>query len=170
MKRRNVWITAALLGGLVVTVFGGTLISGPADARPWRGLGGHGHCEGEDCGIDRERLRHHVDWFLRGVDASDEQVDAIAEITARTMEGFAQSQEAREARHAAIRDALTAETVDADALEALRTTALEGLETKSEDFVGAVVEAASVLRAEQRQELAEDLGRFRDRRGWWMRH
>ena len=58
-----------------------------------------------------------------------------------------------EARHEQARDLLLGETVDRDAIEAMRVEAVDRFDEVSQLFVAVIADVAEVLTVEQRQEL-----------------
>lgn len=112
---------------------------------------------------DPERAAAHLDrgvgFLLDRVEATDaqrEQVDAaLAGVADDLVRYRTEGGELREALHAA----LTAETVDAARVEAIRADGLALADEASRRLTGVMVEVASTLTAEQRAEVAE-LGPF----------
>jgi len=90
---------------------------------------------------------------LEAVDATDEQKDAIDAILA---EAWGQGETFRaehEARHEEAVELLSAETIDRDALEAMRVEGVERFDEVSQVFVQVLADIGDVLTVEQRQEL-----------------
>jgi Spy/CpxP family protein refolding chaperone len=106
-------------------------------------------------GWSEEDARDAVSWWLRGVGATDAQVEAIAAIATRTHDDLASLRGEHRERMRAFAEALTAAEVDADALESLRAEALARADDASKRIVRALGEAAAVLSPAQRAELAE---------------
>ena len=156
-RRRLVW--ASGLAAVAMLVAGGLIASESASAfgrGPW---GHHGH--------DPEEMKEHmalaVDQVLRRLDASDEQRDEVGAIADRTFDALLPlAGEHRESRERML-EILSAETVDRDALEALRAESFTRFETASKTLTDGLADLAEVLTLEQRQELLEHAQR---RRGW----
>jgi Spy/CpxP family protein refolding chaperone len=112
---------------------------------------------------------HGIDRALDAIDATDEQADKIYEI----MDGARDTvrplmREFRDTRDD-LTEILSAETIDRQALEALRAERVAALDTASKTMTEALVNAADVLTPEQRAELVklfEEHGR-RGMRGRW---
>ena len=108
---------------------------------------------------DPEAVKQHVslaaDWLLYKVDATDEQkskVVAILESTIDDLQGFHPD---RAELHAQVKNLLTAETIDRDAIERLRSEQLERFDLASKRISAALADVAQVLTPAQRLELAE---------------
>jgi len=112
------------------------------------------HIHGPD--IDREAMaRQIVGELLDEIDAPDEQsvqVEAILEGAHTQLEAL---HEGHDEHHEQVKTVLTAETVDASAVEELRLEAVDTFDQASQVFAGVVVDIGAVLSAEQRAELAE---------------
>lgn len=168
-KRRSLWLTVSL-SLLGVTLLGVALSLAPVVSTAAGFLGhGHGHGgrgflgrhgHGHGGGFDAERLRFGVSWVLRGVDASDEQLDAIAAIAEKAHADLHPLKESHHQTRAAFVEAFTAEEIDAEALEVLRLDTLSLADEASRRLFAALSEAASVLTPAQRRELAERHQRF----------
>jgi protein CpxP len=164
MNRRR-WIGLSLIGVAGASALGGLLAAPALGGGP---LGfGHGHGGWGRHGHHRfseERIRAHVEWMLRGIDVSAEQVDAITRIASEAARDL-QGARDRRADHAAVVTALSGETVDRAALEALRAEHVAALESASHKLTEALAEIAEVLTPAQRAALAaqhEKLRALRD--------
>jgi Spy/CpxP family protein refolding chaperone len=94
--------------------------------------------------------------MLDQADASDEQRAQITDIMQAAHEDVAALREgSREALHTQVLDILTAETIDAAALDALRSEQQQQLEQAMARMSDALVQAANVLSQEQRVAIAE---------------
>lgn len=121
-----------------------------------RGRFGHHSMSPEDA-------RHAVGWVLRGVDASDAQVDAIAGIVD---EAIGELETVRDRHHdqlEALADVLAAPEVDRAALDKIRADALATFDESSVKIVSALAEVSAQLTPEQRTELLERHERFHER-------
>ena len=121
------------------------------------GMGGH--CGGGGEFASAEELREHMDrpagWMLNKIDATDEQeakVDAVLDRVAPELFAL-------KADHEAIRDelrtALTADQIDAQAIEEIRKDGLALADDASKIVIGGIVDIANVLDKDQRAELDE---------------
>jgi Spy/CpxP family protein refolding chaperone len=105
--------------------------------------------------FDPDRLAHGVEWALRDVDASEEQV---AQVTAILEQAFADLRGVHEGAHermGALSLALTGESVDRAALEQLRDEHVGMADVASTRLVAALADAADVLSPDQRRALVE---------------
>ena len=157
--RRRLLIGIGLAAAAGLTAL---LLSMPV-AEAAAGLWRHGH-RGHHGELDPEHIRFGVEWMLRGSDASDEQVEAIAGI-AETAHGDLHGM--RDEHHAALEalgELLLAEEVDRDALDALRAEHMAMFDQASSRIATAVADVADVLTPEQRALVIE---RARERRSRW---
>jgi len=101
----------------------------------------------------RAMAENRLAFALDAVDATDEQA---AEIDAILAEAWAQGETFRaehEAKHEEVKELLSAETIDREALETLRVEGVERFDEVSQVFVQVIADIGDVLIAEQRQEL-----------------
>lgn len=166
--------TAAVLAAVfAVGALGGGAVVTATDA--WSHRGGWGHWGGSKGGhADPERWKGHMEdhalFWLERVDATDEQREAIRGIVGRTVDDLAGAVGEHRALRREWLTELERPELDTDALEALRAKHVALVDRKSRAALGAVVEAGSVLTAEQRRELIETMswhrrGHHRGRRG-----
>ena len=159
-RRRQLWggaLAAALLFALLVT---GALLStaGSAEAggRSLFRHRAHGH-GAHDLETIQDRVSFFSGWILHKVDADDDQESAIEAILEAAISDLFQLHEGLAGPE--LRDevvaVLTADSVDAEAVEALRRQHLETLDTVSARVGQALVEIGQVLTPEQRRELAQ---------------
>jgi Spy/CpxP family protein refolding chaperone len=113
----------------------------------WRGHGHRGHAWNE------AHIERGVRYVLDEVDATDEQVEAVAVIVSAAATDLRALHDAQQGHRDAWRDAFVA--ADRATLEARRAEALVAFEDASERVVSALADAAEVLTPEQRQRLAE---------------
>ena len=97
----------------------------------------------------QERLAFALD----RIGATDEQQEEIDAILAPAFEQAEEMRADHEARHEQARDLLLGETVDRDAIEAMRVEAVDRFDEVSQLFVAVIADVAEVLTVEQRQEL-----------------
>jgi len=62
-----------------------------------------------------------------------------------------------------VKDVLTAETIDAEELQALRAQGMDKVDDASTQAVDALAEIASILTPEQRADLADDMEKMHAR-------
>jgi len=150
MTRRR-WLGVSALAAL------GLGATGVATASPgWLGHGRHafGHFRGHHGhDFDADDIRFVVEWTLREVDASEEQVARVTAIATAAAEDLRALHDAHRARREPFAQALVA--ADRAALERLRSEELAAAEQASQRIVVALADAAEVLTPEQRQRLAE---------------
>lgn len=153
--------TAAVLAAVfAVGALGGGAVVTATDA--WSHRGGWGHWGGSKGGhADPERWKGRMEdralFWLERVDATDEQREAIRGIVGRTVDDLAGAVGEHRALRREWLTELERPELDADALEALRAKHVALVDRKSRAALGAVVEAGSVLTAEQRRELVETM-------------
>jgi Spy/CpxP family protein refolding chaperone len=141
MNRRR-WVGLSLAGVVGAGALG-ALLAAPAFGRG--GLFGHGHGGWGRHGhqrLDEAHIRAHVEWLLRGNDATPEQIEEITRIAS------AAAQELHGLRDRG------RETVDRAALEALRAEHVAALEDGSRKLTDALAQVAEVLTPAQRAALA----------------
>ncbi len=135
-------------------VLGLTLLGGAALTAAARGGHGMPFCHG-----DKEDHRAHmefmVDRMLSKVDATDEQKDQIDAILDAAFEEGEALHEGKEAHKEQLKAVLTAETIDREALEELRTEGLAHFDEASAMFVDVIADVSEVLTVEQREQLVE---------------
>ena len=155
----------ALVAVFVVGALGGGAVVMSVDA--WSHWGRWGHHKGHHG--DPARWKGHMEdralfWLYR-VEATDEQREAVRAVIGRVADDLAGAV----GEHRMLRRQWLTEferpELDAGELEALRARHVALLDQKSRRVLEAVVEAGSVLTAEQRAELVSMLSRHRgDRR------
>ena len=144
MRNWMIWVgaTAALLVGLALAT--------QSDAGWFR----H-HRRGHDSEQMREHAYRAVNHLLSRVDASDEQHDAARVIVDETFLELGELRFDRRALHGEVVALISAETIDRDAIEALRVEKLASADLASRALIGGLVELAEVLTPEQRTQLME---------------
>lgn len=111
-----------------------------------------------------EEARAHVDGMIdhmmTKVDGTPEQTATLKGIAEQTVPRMAALQgEGRDLKNE-LRDLLTAEKIDRDALEAARKDGLDLVDRGSKLALSAVVDAAEALTPEQRRKIAEAMAKF----------
>ena len=143
-KGRPRWILMSIAGALVLVVGGMTWSAVAYSKRSW----------------DGDKIERFVEWKIDGmldeVDATDEQREQVRAITTAALADMEEFRDfKREGRNALV-EALTQETVDREALEALRQNKLAAADRASQRLLAALADAAEVLTPAQRAELAEE--------------
>ncbi len=130
------------------------------------GRGHWGHHGNHDPEAMKEHLALGVERMLRHVDASDEQKDRATEIAESAFDALAPMLAThREGREQMVA-LLSEETIDREALEALRAEWVARFDAASRTLAGSLADLAETLTPEQRAELLE----HRDgHRGWHRR-
>lgn len=158
--------TAALLAAVfTVGALGGGAVVTATDA--WSHWGRWGGPMGHHGGPERWKghMEDHALFWLDRVDATDEQQEAVRTIVGEAFDDLSDAV----GEHRALRREWLTEIerpeLDAAALEALRARHVALVDGKSRRALEAIVEAGSVLTAEQRAELVSMISWHRDRRG-----
>ena len=149
--RFSVMVACALVGGGI----GGTGGFALAAAAPW-----HGGWPGQRL----EHLQHMVRAALDSVGATSVQEDKVHDIVASAAVSMSDDHGEHDAMRAQVMALLRAPTVDRAAAEKLRSDAVARFDAKSKTLVGAVLDAADQLNAEQRAKLADRLESMMERR------
>jgi Spy/CpxP family protein refolding chaperone len=108
----------------------------------------------------KEHTREASEWILDTVDATDAQTEKVGDVLDQAVAHQIILRPERKALTDELLNALTQDSVDGDAIEALRTRGLELLDRASARGTRALVEAAQQLDVEQRKTL---VARFRKR-------
>ena len=155
---------AVLTAGVIILLLVVAIVASSAAVAQARGLFG----DHRDAHMDRMRdfAGFRIEWMLRKIDASDEQQEEILAIVDTVIDDLAALRGDRDATREALSAALTGDTVDTEALEALRAEKFAALDGASARVVKALGEIAVILTPEQRRELAEraEHRRWRHRR------
>lgn len=163
--RRRARKAALLAAVFAVGALGGGAVVMSTDA--WSHWGRWGGPMGHHGGPERWKghMEDHALFWLDRVDATDEQREAVRTIVGEAFDDLSDVV----GEHRTLRREWLAELerpeLDAAALEALRARHVGLLDRKSRRALDALVEAGSVLTAEQRAELVSMLSWHRDRRG-----
>lgn len=146
-SRRGLWIKSTLIGVLAVGVL---------SACGHRGGGGWHHSDSSD---PSARIEHVVDKIFSRVDATDDQKKQISEIAGAAYKDLAPMRtEMKQARGEALQ-LLTAETIDASAIDSLRSTQVSKIDTAMTRASAALTDIAKVLTPEQRIQVREKMSR-----------
>lgn len=158
--------TAALLAAVfAVGALGGGAVMTATDA--WSHWGRWGGPMGHHGGPERWKghMEDHALFWLDRVDATDEQREAVRTIVGEAFDDLSGAVGEHRALRREWLTELERPELDAAALEALRARHVALVDSKSRRALEAVVEAGSVLTAEQRAELVSMISWHRDRRG-----
>ena len=163
--RRRARKAALLAAVFAVGALGGGAVVMSADA--WSHWGRWGGSMGHHGGPERWKghMEDHALFWLERVDATDEQREAVRTIVGRAFDDLSDVVGEHRALRREWLTELERPELDAAALEALRARHVGLLDRKSRRALDALVEAGSVLTAEQRAELVSMVSRHRDRRG-----
>ena len=158
--------TAALLAAVfAVGALGGGAVVTATDAWShwgrWGGPMGH-HGSPEKW---KGHMEDHALLWLDRVDATDEQREAVRTIVGEAFDDLSGAVGEHRALRREWLTELERPELDAGALEAMRARHVALVDGKSRRALEAIVEAGSVLTAEQRAELVSMLSGHRDRRG-----
>lgn len=158
--------TAALLAAVfAVGALGGGAVVTATDA--WSHWGRWGGPMGHHGGPEKWKghMEDHALFWLDRVDATDEQREAVRTIVGEAFDDLSGAVGEHRALRREWLTELERPELDAGALEALRARHVALVDGKSRRALEAVVEAGSVLTAEQRAELVSMFSWHRDRRG-----
>jgi periplasmic protein CpxP/Spy len=156
--KRIVLATVIFTGG---TLTGAAAVTGAA-AYAWGGGHGGWHKGGEwSAEQSKGRARDRMAWVLGRVDATEEQEAKIGAIVDGAIDELAPIVMAHKGKRQALIAALSAPTVDAQALETLRSEAVDLMTSGSEVLTRSVTEGVAVLTVEQRQTLVSSFAKHR---------
>ena len=165
--RRRARKAALLAAVFAVGALGGGAVVTATDAWSHWGRWGGGGFKGHHGNPAKWKghMEDHALFWLDRVDATDEQREAVRTIVGRAFDDLSGVVgEHRTLRREWLTE-LERPELDAAALEALRARHVGLLDRKSRRALDALVEAGSVLTAEQRAELVSMVSWHRDRRG-----
>ena len=159
--RRRVRTAAVLAAVFALGALGGGAVVTATDAWShwgrWGGpMGHHG-----DPARWKGHMEDHALFWLDRVDATDEQREAIRGLVGRAFDDLAGAVGEHRTLRREWLTALERPELDAEGLEALRAEHVALVDRKSRAALAAVIEAGSVLTAEQRGELVGMLSRHR---------
>ena len=180
------WRKYAIIGGVAAAIAGTTGIALAVDNQMQPA--GFAMGSGNGPGMERQGMGHHsggmmkearwgghhgggfggrgLERMLDAIDATDEQADKLWEIAGQVQsQMWPMGREFHQTRED-LTELLTAETVDAEAVEALRSERIAAIDEMSKTMTAALVEAADVLTPEQRAELAKHFEERGPKRRW----
>ena len=160
--------TAALLAAVfALGALGGGAVVTATDAWSHWGRWGGGGFKGHhgDPAKWKGHMEDHALFWLDRVDATDEQREAVRTIVGQAFDDLSDAVGEHRALRREWLTELERSELDAAALEALRARHVALVDGKSRRALEAIVEAGSVLTAEQRAELVSMISWHRDRRG-----
>lgn len=147
-----------LFGVITVIALGLFAVSAAFAGGGWGGhCGAHANMDPEaKASFVAERIANHAD-------ADAEQQEAIEAVLSGFFADMDTMKAEKETFRAQARDLLTAETIDADALQALRADGMKTADDASVQAIDALAEIAAILTPEQRADLADDWERMHKR-------
>ena len=151
--RRRRWLFAVMIG--LAGLFG--FAAGKVHSSPWFHWAHHHPFDAEEITFF---VQHRIGHALSRVDATQEQrdkINAIAKAAITDVMAMHKDHDARREKALAI---FKADTIDRDALEAMRAERLSAGDAASKRIVQAVADAAEVLKPEQRRQLAGEWERW----------
>lgn len=154
-------IGALLIGGLVGRAC--THERMRDDGRGGMAMQGHGQMQGNFGGGDKMGMRGQggmispkmIERIGDKVNATDEQKKKLSEIATKLNEGQAERQTAMQSMRQKSFELLSANPVDANAVEQVRANQIASMDEQSKRMSQAMLEAAQVLTPEQRAQLAK---------------
>jgi len=158
-RRRGFWVKSAVLG--LVTV-------GVLSACGHRG----GSWHHDDSSDPSARLEHMVDKIFSRVDATDEQKSQITTIANSAYKDLAPMRTEMKAARGQALQLLTADTIDGDAIDTLRSSQAQKIDGALTRATSALTDIAKVLTPEQRAQVREKMSARMDKRhkrGFWHR-
>lgn len=152
--RRIAIITVPVIGlALLGTATAGAAMAGRHGGFPFHGgPGGPMNMSPEE---HRAFAQERFQFALDRIGATEEQQAEIAAIIEPAVDQAMDAHADHEARHDEFRDLLLAETIDRDAIEAMRVDAMDRFDEGSQLFVTVIADVAEVLTVEQREDLVE---------------
>lgn len=152
-KRRRGLIFALVAMGLLVV------------SAAFAGGGWGGHCgpHGAMNADPAEKAAFVAQRISDRADATDAQRASIEAVLVDLFTDMDALRADKETFHARVLDVLTAETIDAEQLQALRADGMVKVDDASTQAVDALAEIASILTPEQRADLADDLEKMHNR-------
>ncbi|MCC6130255.1 MAG: Spy/CpxP family protein refolding chaperone [Acidobacteria bacterium] len=147
---RKKWLRGLLV--LTVLLLAGATAAIASARVAGRGLAGHGFCKQ---GMMRDMVEFRIHRALKEVNATEEQEQKILAVFENELAKHKELATTHEEWHLKVRAALSGDTVDRAALEAIRVQAIQKADERSKDLVKSVAEAAEVLTPAQRRQLAD---------------
>jgi Spy/CpxP family protein refolding chaperone len=151
-RRRRWGRRAALSLALLLGIGGVAVAAGP---------GGHGHGHHPKSPEEaRAHIDQMIDHMMAKVDGTPAQTATLRAVADRAVPQMAALHtEGRDLKQE-VRDLLTAERVDREALEAARKDAVDLVDRGSKVAISAVADAAEALTPAQRRQIAEAMAKF----------
>jgi len=163
LRRHGLSRRAYLRMGVLSGAFLGLSVAGCAwgEGRRHHWGGWHQGAWSDDPAAAKEHAQETARWLLRSVDATDEQHTRIDDIVGKLVDDVQPLAGRHHANRDALIAALSAESIDREALNRLRQNDLELADQAYTRFTDAFADIAEVLTREQRLELVEAAHRFR---------
>ncbi len=153
------------LSGLLTGTLAGALLATGAGVFAHAQEGGGPRCHGMHGRMGPEAMRERADFMadrlLSKVDATADQKSRVKGILAGAIDDLEKLRAAHQANRDAAIAALSAETIDRDRLEVLRSAEMVLASNASERITRALADAAEVLTPAQRKTFAEMAQHFR---------
>jgi protein CpxP len=149
-SRKHIWWLVAGLSIALAGVLGAQAYAFGGGGLPGFGPGFHG-------GNHKEFMQKRLDKMLDEAKATDAQRTAVKNIAARLQSEMEPIHREHGRLHEQILQAFAADKVDGAAIEKLRAQATALMERGSQSLTRALVDAANVLSAEQRQTIIKQL-------------
>jgi protein CpxP len=153
------------LSGLLTGTLAGALLATGAGVFAHAQEGGGPRCHGMHGRMGPEAMRERADFMadrmLAKVDATADQKSRVKGILAGAIDDVEKLRAAHQANRDAAIAALSAETIDRDRLEVLRSAEMVLASNASERITRALADAAEVLTPAQRKTFAEMAQHFR---------
>ncbi len=147
--------------GLFAVVALGLFAVSAAFAGP--GFGGHCGPHGAMGAEPEAKAAFVSEKIANRADATAEQQASIEAVLVDLFTDMDALKAEKETFHAQVKDVLTAETIDAEELQALRAQGMDKVDDASTQAVDALAEIASILTPEQRADLADDMEKMHAR-------
>ncbi len=163
--RRTPRAKRKFLSGLLTGTLAGALLATGAGVFAHAQEGGGPRCHGMHGRMGPEAMRERADFMadrlLSKVDATADQKSRVKGILAGAIDDVEKLRAAHQANRDAAIAALSAETIDRDRLEVLRSAEMVLASNASERITRALADAAEVLTPAQRKTFAEMAQHFR---------
>ncbi len=162
-KPSRTWRRYAIAATAAVVVIGG---AGVATVMANDGPGWRGHAMNAAWGGGGRFAERRFERAMEEIDATDEQAEQLRAIFDGLRDDLGGMRDEMRGARDEVTALLSAETIDRTAAEALRAERLSAMDDASKRVTSALLDAAEVLKPEQRAELAERIGE-RHGRGRW---
>jgi Spy/CpxP family protein refolding chaperone len=163
-KGHGFW-SGLLFGVLGASLLAGIIVSTTTVSAAGRWLAASSHQGFQRAGLHdpekaKERAGFALELLLGSVDATDVQTDEVKAIVGGSIDALLPLAEEHRIHRDALHTELSKETLDRVAIEEIRQAELALADQASQLMVNAMLDAADVLTAEQRNELIELASRF----------